>query len=245
MCDACLEPGKGWKGWLDLPPIKAGKPAGNWIDLSHQVSPTMPCASIFPVPSFHRLKQVPADPFTVTEIHMVAHAGTHVDSPRHFLLDGPAFDEIPLDRLCGPGVVWHIPKPLDGIIDVADLERCEPQLRPGDILAVDTGWAAKFGTADYERHPSFSTPAAEWMVEKRIKLLACDFATPDLVYHLRRPGFNWPVHHTLLSRGILVCEHLTGHAALAGRRVEFIFGALNVSDGDGAPARVMARATAD
>ena len=45
--------------------------------------------------------------------------------------------------------------------------------------------------------------------------LACDFATPDLVYHLRKPGFNWPVHRALLSRGILICEHLTGHAALA------------------------------
>jgi len=241
MCEGCNKPGFGWKGWLDLPAPAQGRPAGEWMDLSHPVGPTMPCASIFPTPSFRKLKQVPQDPFTVTEMSMVVHAGTHVDSPRHYFLDGPAFEDIPLDRLYGPGVVWRIEKAPDEIIDVEDLQRARPHLQAGDILALDTGWSARFGTDLYDRHPSLSTEAAEWLVEQRIKILACDFATPDLVYHLRKPGFKWPVHNILLSRGILVCEHLTGHMPLAGHRAEFIFAALNIAGSDGAPARILAR----
>lgn len=231
----------GWEGWIDLPVAPAPTPAGEWIDLTHPLSAAMPCASIFPQPSFGKIRTLPADPFNVTEIHMVAHAGTHVDAPLHFYEDGPDMASVPLDRLGGPGVVWHIEKEADEIIEPADLERCRPHLREGDILAIDTGWAKLFGSERYERHPSFSVEAAAWMVERRIKLLACDFATPDLVYHRRQPGFDWPVHHQLLSKGILICEHLTGHSALAGERVQFQFGALPIVGGDGSPARVLAR----
>ena len=241
MCEACAVKSGGWRGWIELPEGDAGRPAGDWIDLSHPVSKRMPCASIFPVPSFRRLRSIPEHPFNVTEMRMVVHAGTHVDAPRHYYEDGPDAADIPLDRLRGPGVVWHVEKPLDGIIGVADLERCRPLVREGDIVALDTGWAARFGTPDYERHPSLSPEAAEWLAARSIKMLACDFATPDLVYHLRQPGFDWPVHRTLLSRGILVCQHLTGHAGLAGQRAEFIFGALAITGSDGAPARVIAR----
>jgi kynurenine formamidase len=245
MCEGPHRPGEGWRGWMRLPPAEHVTALGDWIDLSYAVGPAMPCASIFPKPSFPRLRQVPQDPFNVTEIRMVAHAGTHVDSPRHYFNNAPAFEDIPLDRLCGPGVIWRLPKEANAIIEVEELERAMPRLRPGDILAIDTGWAASFGTDRYERHPSLSTAAAHWLVGQRIKLFACDFATPDLVYHLRGGGFDWPVHRALLGNGILVCEHLRGHAALAGHRVEFIFAALNVTAGDGAPARVLARAIAE
>jgi kynurenine formamidase len=39
---------------------------------------------------------------------MVVHVGTHVDSPRHFFNDGPAFREIPVTRLSGLGRVRGI-----------------------------------------------------------------------------------------------------------------------------------------
>lgn len=243
MCETCAI-GEGWNGWLDLPGRTIGKPLGDWIDLSYPYGPDMPCASIFPRPSFSMLRSMPEHPFNVTEIRAAAHAGTHVDSPRHYYLDGPAFEDIAFDRLQGPGVVWHIAAEPDEVISVEKLQAARPHLRPGDILALDTGWADRFGTPEYELHPSLSPAAAEWLLAQQIKLLACDFATPDLVYHLRQPGFDWPVHRTLLSHGILICEHLRGHKVLAGGHAEFIFAALNVVASDGAPARVIARPVA-
>jgi len=49
------------------------------------------------------------------------------------------------------------------------------------------------------------------------------------------------VHKILLSCGVLIVEHLTGLAPLAGQRVEIIVGAVNIEGADGAPARVLAR----
>jgi kynurenine formamidase len=49
------------------------------------------------------------------------------------------------------------------------------------------------------------------------------------------------VHKILLSRGVLIVEHLTGLEPLAGQRVEVIVGALNIQGADGGPARVLAR----
>src|ERR687887_2947884 len=116
MCDGADDRGHGWRGWIELPAPAQRAPAGPWMDLSHPLSPEMPCASIFTKPRFDLVKRMPQDPFNVTELQMGGHAGTHVDAPRHFFLDGPAFEEIPLERLCGPGVVWRIPKQRDQII---------------------------------------------------------------------------------------------------------------------------------
>ena len=241
MCDSIGQNGRGWKGWIDVPAPNAVKEAGSWIDLSHVLNEQLPNVPFFPSPRFRQIMSQPEHPLNVTEIQMVVHLGTHVDAPRHFFSDGPAFHEIPLERLHGRGVVWRIEKEDYGVIDVADLERATPKLRPGDILALDTGWAQYFGAARYDRHPCLSVEAAQWLVSQRIKLLACDTVTPDLAVNKREKGFNWPVHHVLLGHGVLVSEHLTNLKTLANGHAEFMFLALNVQDSDGSPARVLAR----
>ncbi len=245
MCDAKQQRGTGWRGWVEVPDPAPCRPEGPWTDLSHPLNEAMPRAHVFPVPRFRHLMCLPEDPINVTEMHMAVHIGTHIDAPRHFFSDGPAFDAIPLARLHGPGVVWRFDLPADSLIGVAHLEAARPTLRPGDIVALDTGWAERFGTESYERHPSLSPEAADWLVTQRAKLLAVDFATPDLAIHRRPRNFDWPVHHRLLGSGVLVCEHLRGHGPLAGRRAEFMVNALNIAGSDGAPARVLARLVRD
>jgi len=240
MCEAPLR-GTGWRGWIELPDPVPCQADGEWLDLSHQLDEAMPRAAVFPPPRFRRLRCLPADPHNATEFSMVVHTGTHLDAPRHFFADGPAFHEIPLSRLHGPGVVWRLDCERDSTIEPAQLAAARPALQAGDILALDTGWTAHLGTEAYEHHPSLSPAAAEWLLEQRVKLLAVDFATPDLALHRRSPGFNWPVHHLLLGGGVLICEHLRGHAPLVSRRAEFVFNALNIEGSDGAPARVLAR----
>jgi kynurenine formamidase len=241
VCDAARKD-LGWRGWpapgQGIAPSVAG---GRWAEISHVVGPEMPNAHVFPKPRFHRLKKLPEDPLNVTMMEMAVHSGTHVDAPRHFFSDGPAFHEIPLDRLYGTGVVLDLEKPDDSLIDVADLEAARPSIEPDDIVVLHTGWWRHAGTPRYDHHPCLTPEAAHWLVERRTKLLACDFATPDLPLNRRPVGFDWPVHHILLGNGVLVAEHVTKHDGLAGRRAEFIFAALTIEESDGAPARVLAR----
>ena len=242
MCDAPQEVGLGWRGWMDLPAPATITPTGSWVDLSHPLSIDMPRVSFFPKPRFEQIMEMPKHPLNVTEMQMVVHIGTHVDSPRHFYRDGPAFEDIPVERLHGPGVVWRIDKGPNGVIEPADLEACKPKVRPGDILLLSCGWSGYAGSSKYDdEHPALSIAAAEWIVAQRVKLLAVDIPTPDLPVALRPDGFNWPVHHALLRDGVIVAEHLCNTKTLEGQRTEFVFCALNIAKADGAPARVLAR----
>jgi kynurenine formamidase len=242
MCETVINKIPGWKGWLDLPAPKISGAGGPWIDLSHRLTEELSRIPSFPQPRIRQITRIPEHRANVTEVHMVVHHGTHLDAPRHFIADGPTMDEVPLERLYGPGVIWRLDAPDRGIIDVADLERATPRMRPGDIVLIDTGRARHINTGEYMQHASLTGEAAAWLVKQGAKVVGVDFATPDLAAHLRPADFAFPVHYTLLSQGVLIAEHVTGLTALAGHRAEIMFLGLNIAGSDGAPVRAVARA---
>jgi kynurenine formamidase len=229
-----------WRGWREFP-ASAQTGRGAWIELSHTLRADLGRIAFFPQPRFERIMSRPKDPLNVTEMQMVCHFGTHVDAPCHFIPDAPAFHEIPLDRLHGSGVVWRLDCDPYAVIEPAVFERATPAACPGDIVLLDTCWADHFGTPRYDQNPSLSVAAAQWLVDHGVKLVGFDFATPDLAVSRRAAGFGWPVHHVLLSQGVLIAEHLTNLHTLAGQRIEVMFLALKIEGADGAPARVIAR----
>lgn len=243
MCDGPVGNGfTGWRGWPSLPDPIVRPILGDWIDLTYPLSPEVPRhIGSHPAPTFTRVLEMPAQPLNVTRMELVVHVGTHVDAPRHFLIDGPAMEAVPLDRLMGHGVVVRVDQSPNGIIDAGDLARAEPQIEPGDIVAIDTGWATRWGTTAWDHQPSLSLAAAQWLVGQRVKLLAVDTPTPDLPIDRRPPNFTWPIHHVLLRHGTLIAEQLANLRSLSGRRVEFLFAPLPIVGSDGSPARVLAR----
>ena len=241
MCESETTKIPGWKGWLDLPAPKISGASGPWIDLSHRLTEELSRIPSFPQPHIRQISRIPEHRANVTEVHMVVHHGTHIDAPRHFIADGPTMDEVPLERLYGPGVVWHFDVADGGIIDVADLERATPRMRPGDMVLIDTSRSRYINTERYMQHACLTGEAAAWLVEQGAKLVGIDCPTPDLASPLRPPDFAFPVHYTLLSRGILIAEHVTNLAPLVGKRAEIMFLGLNIAGSDGAPARPVAR----
>jgi kynurenine formamidase len=241
MCETVTDKVPGWKGWLDLPAPKISGASDPWIDLSHRLTEELSRIPSFPQPRIRQITRIPEHRANVTEVHMVVHHGTHLDAPRHFIADGPTMDEVPLERLYGPGVIWQIDAPDRGVINVADLERASPRMRPGDIVLIDTGRARYVNTDRYMQHACLTGEAAAWLVQQGAKLVGVDFATPDLAAHLRPPDFAFPVHYTLLSQGVLIAEHVTGLGTLAGHRAEIMFLGLNIAGSDGAPVRAVAR----
>lgn len=243
MCNGPDSRSPGWFGWGDMPPPVLSDSREAWTDLSHALSEELDRIPFLPPPRFERIASLPEAIANITEIQMVCHFGTHIDAPIHFIADGPAMDEVPLDRLYGGGVVLKLDPDPYGLIEPADLQAAGPEIRRGDIVLLDTGWSRHMGTDLYEKHPSLSPAAAEWLVERGVKLLAVDFSTPDMTAHKRPKGFGFPIHHTLLSRGVLIAEHLTNLKSLQAGRVDALFLALNIKGADGAPARVVARPT--
>jgi kynurenine formamidase len=222
VCENQRDKIPGWKGWLNLPAPKISGAGGGWIDLSHCITENLSRIPSFPQPRIRQITRIPEHRANVTEVHMVVHHGTHLDAPRHFIADGPTMDQVPMERLYGTGVVWHFDKADYGVIDVEDLERATPRMRPGDIVLADE--------------------AAAWLVKQGAKIVGVDFPTPDLAANRRPPDFAFPVHYTLLSQGVLIAEHVTNLEALADRRAEIMFCGLNIAGSDGAPVRALARA---
>lgn len=242
MCDACDLKNTRWVGWNDVPEPVTASTGGPWLDLSHRLTEDLSAIPNYPTPSFQKWRTMPEYPANITLMNMVVHHGTHLDAPNHFISDAPSFDQVPLHRLYGPGVVWTFDATEYGFIDVDDLERARPKVQPGDIVLFDTGWAPKMRTPAYERHPSLTAEAAEWLLAHKVKMIGVDFATPDRAPTNRPEGFYWPVHHILLPHGVLIAEHVNNLRALSNRRIEAFFTGLSIIDSDGAPVRAIARA---
>lgn len=241
MCESGLTRSEGWRGWIELPPPRCLRASGPWTDLSHPLSAKMPHQAYFPTPSFKRHLSKPEFHLNITRIDMLAHTGTHVDSPRHCYEDAPAFEDVPLERLFGAGLVWPTPVVPGEDISAEHLEPALEQLQRGDMLLLNTGLHHIAGTPAYDDHPALTLAAAQWLIDHGVKLVGLDFPTPDLAHSRRPQGFDFPVHHLLLAHGVLIAEHLTNLDTLNGRRVEAMCNALNVAGGDGAPARILAR----
>ncbi len=215
---------------------------GSWLDLSQDLFPEMPYPQYFPPPSFRRVLELsePTMP-QVTQFTLCTHMGTHVDAPSHFIRGGPDIDDLPLDRFVTRGVVWQVSTPALETVGVRDLEGLTPKLERGDALLLCTGWGARWGTPEYNRHPYLATEVADWLVERDVSIVGVDVVTPDAPVVVRNPGFDFPVHHRLLRHGTLIIENLTNLVPLAGARVEIVAAPLKIRHADGAPARVIAR----
>lgn len=241
MCDVSTKRSSGWKGWIELPPAQTLVASGPWVDLSHPLSSDMPRQPFFPQPQFPLYRSRADFSLNIGQINMVVHVGTHVDSPRHRFNDGPAFEDVPLDRLSGPGLICRVEANEQGEIGPAQLEAACSLLQPGDILILNTGMHRVAHHPSYQQHPSLTTAGAQWLIDHQVKMLGVDTPTPELAHDRRRPDFDFPIHDLLLGHGVLISEHLTNLDGLSGRRVEVLCNALNIHGGDGAPARILAR----
>ena len=245
MCDIPDDDtGVTWQGWNELPEKRSRDPIGAWVDLTYPLSASVPRSAMFGPPKFTRIAEIPKQRANITQMDMVVHTGTHVDAPRHFCADGPSMENIPLDRLIGEGVVIRLELSACEAITPEHLATAVPEIEPGDIVAIDTGWHTRWETPDWTRHPYMSLEATDWLIDKHVKLLAVDTINPDLPFDLRPDDFGFPVHCALLQRGILIAEQVANLATIGGQRVEFIFGALPIADCDGAPSRILSRAVA-
>lgn len=108
------------------------------FDLTHTFEPFMPqwpsgCNLKMEVKRFHA-----NDGMYNIQWEGIMHRGTHMDAPLHVTECTPDITQYPLWRFFGSGVCLDIPKGKWGKITPEDLENAEPQIRPGDIVMINT-----------------------------------------------------------------------------------------------------------
>ena len=98
--------------------------------------------------------------FALEHVHLSTHNGTHVDAPWHYASTSERgdpmskIDEMPLDWFFGPGVKLDFRLLPDGYVvrsrDIEqELERIGHQLKPFDIVLVNTSAGARYGQKHY------------------------------------------------------------------------------------------------
>ncbi|MFD1513792.1 cyclase family protein [Halomarina rubra] len=212
-----------------------------WVDLSQPFGPGMDHSTALAPPRFERERSVADDGVTVTRFDVPSHAGTHVDAPAHVLDGGATLDAFSLETFAGEAVVVDAPCGTARELDVPALRAGlgDHAVRPGDVVLVHTGWAERRGTDAYHEYPWLAPEAATWLLDRGVKLFGTDTLSPDRPRALRSGQDPYPVHRRLLEAGVPVVENLR-LGAVAGERV-WVSGFPLQFDGDGAPARFVAR----
>jgi kynurenine formamidase len=185
------------------------------------------------------------------KITTIFHTSTHVNAPVHLVPQAAGVGELPLECFFGSGVVLSIPKGKWELIEPADLAAAKPGVEPGDIVLINTGWHRKY--ADSKEYfgyaPGLSEAAAQWLVEKKVKLVGVDTACVDhplatsLGPHRNGPQIKYllpeykaatgreaiadfpqwnPAHRVLLAAGIPTIENVGGDLdEVSGKRCTF------------------------
>lgn len=163
--------------------ILAGKKR---VDLTHAFGPDTPVWRGFGQaamgaaadPDSHRPYTIEEHGFRTTFYAMVGQYGTHVDPPAHFDAKGRTMDDIPLDEMLLPLVVFDITPLLaaepNHALSVADIEAWEKlhgTVPKGAFAALRTDMGRDFDSAPerFKRapFPAWSKAAVQFLVEQR------------------------------------------------------------------------------
>jgi kynurenine formamidase len=163
---------------------------------------------------------------------LATHSVTHVDAPWHYnsVIQGrraATIDELPLEWFFSDGVVLDLRhKQPREFIEIDDLERAlaaiEYELRPLDIVLLQTGCDRKLHSAEYFEQPGMGRESTLWLVEQGIKVIGIDafgFDRPfaAMAEDFRRTGdgsYIWPAHFAGITRSYCQIEKLANLDAI-------------------------------
>ena len=167
------------------------------------------------------------DGYSITDLGITTHTGTHLDAPAHYLDGGTPVDRIPLERLVGRVTVLDLRDVAGDAIRGSALEGRLPKGR-GILFRTRASGAGSFGAV----FPSLTLEAARLIGAASPRVVGIDSPSVEA------PGSDGSVHRELLERGIPILEFLDLSEVPAG---EYFMVALplRLEGLDGSPARVI------
>jgi kynurenine formamidase len=157
--------------------------------------------------------------YDVTKTH--SHVGTHVEAPAHFYDGGKDVTQLPLTAYFGRALLLevHDAKATKAIMGAYCQKTLGGLIRPGDIIICRNNDEAS-KKAGKDALPHLTPESAEWMRDKKIKMLGVD----NYVRLAKDIPEGRQLHDILMKHDITFVEWLDNLAAL--KRREFFFMAL-------------------
>ena len=170
------------------------------------------------------------DPANVSRLSMGAHTGSHVDAPLHFLSDGKAVNNIPLDVLIGPALVVEF----KGAVSISRSDLAAAKLEGEERVLFRTSNSGLWRKERFQKEYIYiSEDAAEYLVELGVSLVGMDYLSVEQ-YGAARPA----THLKLLGAGVVLVEGLNLSEVQPGC-YNLICLPLLIRGGDGSPCRAV------
>jgi arylformamidase len=192
--------------------------------------PTYPGNTPFSLEAITRISR--GDHSNVSTVHMSAHAGTHVDAPRHSFDEAPGTEALPLEMLIGRARV----------VEITSRKGVTAEALAATDLSEDVRVLIKTYNSRLWGDPAFhadfigvTESGAKHLVEHGVKVVGVDYLS---VEEFKKPGT--PAHHVLLGGGTIVIEGLNLRDVEPGVYEMFCL-PLCIVGSDAAPARVVLR----
>ncbi|MFP4793087.1 cyclase family protein [Pasteurella multocida] len=145
-----------------------------WVDLSHQVNPTIPYFPAFKLLETKTLFTVENDGFFSNQYTLVSQYGTHLDALIHFAPNTRYLEDIPVAELVLPLYVIHKEQAVNenpdytlSVDDILVFETEHGKIAKGSFVAFASGWSSRWydHTAFYNRDETGQAHTPGWSLE--------------------------------------------------------------------------------
>ena len=171
------------------------------------------------------------------EISFGTHTGTHVDAPLHFIKNGKSVDKISLSKLIGDVT----------IVDFSYFKKNQPvtkeiikKIKTSKRMLFKFGWGKFFGNIRfYTYYPYFTKEAVEFLISRKVELIAYDTPSPDKSDNKFGSKEDSPIHKKLLKNGVILVEYVANLEKVTDYEGwHIVVCPLKIKNADGSPARV-------
>jgi arylformamidase len=177
-----------------------------------------------------------------SEIDIMSHLGTHVESPYHFSSGWKDILELPLSAYMGRCVLLYM-KDIDPCAPITgyDLDKADKgRIRKGDIALLNTPYTLEPFTdksnTDEDLRPFVCKQTALWLAEKEIKAVA--FGDTVSIESSKEDVYDF--HDILMKKDVVFIEVVKNVDRLRADIFFLIYMPLPISGLDSCPARVVA-----
>lgn len=187
---------------------------------------------------FETARVLEKDGWNARILHLYSHAGTHMDAPVHFGVNGGTIDVIPAERLFTDCYVIDLTgiKPKSEIA-ISDLGEVKNKLQNGEGLIFRTFWSKYVRELKYrEELPGISKELAVWCVERGVAIIGVE--TPSVADANNR-NLLTEIHRILLDGDVIIIEGLANLENISKEKVHLVALPLKIKEGDGAPCRAI------
>jgi arylformamidase len=140
-----------------------------------------------------------------TEMDLMSHLGTHVESPYHHKDDWPDVLQLPVTNFMGRGVLLHLADiaPRAPIRD-PDLDRADRgRVRPDDIVILTSPYHCEpFSNNPNDQRPNLGPEAADWFATKDVRGVGFG----DSIAIENNPKDSLVFHSVLMAKNVIFVE---------------------------------------